>query len=231
LPIKALLFDLDDTLYDEKQFVNSGFNKVAEFVENKFKIDKDFFYKILIDIFNEGKRGNIFNIALERVNIIYDENIIRLMVKIYREHNLKIKLDKGIRSLLIKLKGIYSLGIITDGYFEVQKKKVQALKLEELFDSIIYTDKYGREYWKPDVFGYKLALKELDDILPEETVYIGDNPHKDFIGAKEIGITTVRILCRGREYSNVRLDKDYEADYEIKELQEIIDVLKVLKNK
>lgn len=231
MPIRALLFDLDDTLYEEKQFVNSGFNKVAEFVENKFKIDKDFFYKILIDIFNEGKRGNIFNIALERVNIILDEDIIRSIVKIYREHNPNIELDKNIRSLLIKLRRIYSLGIITDGYFKVQKKKVQALKLEELFDSIIYTDEYGKEYWKPNVYGYKLALKELDDILLEETVYIGDNPHKDFIGAKEIGITTVRILYRNREYGNVRLNKEYEADYEIRELQEIIDVLKVLKNK
>ena len=223
--IRALLFDLDDTLYEEKQFVNSGFNKVAEFVENKFKIDKVFFYKILIDIFNEGKRGNIFNIALERINIIYDKNIICSMVKIYREHKPEIELDKNIRSLLIKLIRIYSLGIITDGYFNVQKKKVQALKLEELFDSIIYTDEYGKEYWKPNVYGYKLALEEFK-VLPEEVVYIGDNPHKDFIGAKKIGITTVRVLYQDREYSNVRLDKDHEADYEIKKLNEIMNLLK-----
>ena len=226
MPIRALLFDLDDTLYDEKQFVKSGFIKVAEFVENKFKIDKDFFYKILIDIFNEGKRGNIFNIALERINIIYDENIICSMVKIYREHNPKIRLDKDVKSLLRKFKGSYSLGIITDGYFEVQKKKVQALKLEELFDSIIYMDKYGKEYWKPNVLGYKLALEEFR-MLPEEAIYVGDNPYKDFIGAKKIGIPTVRILQPGREYYKVRLDKEYEADYEIRELQKIIDVLKV----
>ena len=231
MPIKALLFDLDDTLYDEKQFVQSGFIIVAEFIECKFKINKENFYKILIDIFNNGSRGNIFNLALERVNVAYEEDIIQSMVKIYRGHNPKIRLAEDIKSLIIKLKEIYSLGIVTDGYFEVQKKKVQALKLEELFDSIIYTDKYGREYWKPNVLGYKLALEELGDILPEGTVYIGDNPHKDFIGAKKVGITTVRVLYRNREYSNVRLNKKYEADYEIRELQEIIDVLKVLKNK
>lgn len=226
MSIKALLFDLDDTLYDEKQFVKGGFTKVAEFIEDKIKIDKDLFYKILIEIYNEGIRGNIFNLALEKVNIVYDENIIRTMVKIYHEHNPKIKLDKGIRSLLIKLRGIYSLGIITDGYFEVQKKKVQALKLEELFDSIIYTDEYGKEYWKPRVYGYKLALKKFK-VLPEEAVYIGDNPHKDFIGAKKAGIVTVRITQPGGEYRNIRLDEEHEADYEIRELQEIIDILKV----
>jgi len=225
LPIKALLFDLDDTLYEEKQFVSSGFNKVAEFVEAKFKIDKGLFYKILIDIFDKGKRGNIFNLALEKANIIYDENIIHLMVKTYREHNPKINLDKEIRSLLIKLGSIYSLGIITDGYFEVQKKKVQALKLDELFDSIIYTDEYGKEYWKPDVLGYKVALKDLQ-VSPKQAIYIGDNPHKDFIGAKKIGIITVRIFCEGREYSNIRLDKNYEADYEVKKLSEITNLLK-----
>jgi len=229
LSIRAVLFDLDDTLYKEKQFVESGFSKVAEFVEDKFKIEKKVCYKILVDIFNDGVRGNIFNLALEKVNVAYEENIIRAMVKIYREHNPKIRLDKDIKSLLIKLREIYSLGIVTDGYFEVQKKKVQILKLEELFDAIIYTDKYGKKYWKPNVFGYKLALKELKDLLPEEAVYIGDNPYKDFIGAKKIGITTVRVINQNREYSNIRLDKEYEADYEIRELYEIVDVLKVLK--
>lgn len=227
MSIRALLFDLDDTLYDEKQFVESGFFKVAEFVEDEFKINKKDFYRILIDIFNDGSRGNIFNLALERVNVTYEENIIRAMVKIYREHNPKIRLAEDVKLLLIKLREIYSLGIITDSYFEVQKKKVRALKLEELFDSIIYTDEYGREYWKPNVFSYKLALERFQ-IVPGEAVYTGDNPHKDFIGAKNIGITTVRILQPGREYYKVRLDKEYEADYEIRELHEIIDVLKEL---
>ncbi len=228
MPIKALLFDLDDTLYDEKQFVQSGFIIVAEFIEDKFKINKKDFCKILIDIFNGGSRGNIFNLALERVNVAYEENIIRAMVKIYREHNPKIRLAEDIKLLLTKLRGIYSLGIITDGYFKVQKKKVQALRLEEMFDFIIYTDEYGREYWKPNVFSYKLALERFQ-IVPGEAVYVGDNPHKDFIGAKKIGITTIRVINQDREYSNVSLDKEYEADYEIRELHEIINVLKVLK--
>jgi len=228
LPIKVLLFDLDDTLYEEKQFAVSGFIKVAEFIEDKFKINKDFFCKILIDIFNESKRGDIFNLALKRVNVTYEEKIIHAIVKIYREHNPKIKLDKDVKLLLVKLRKVYSLGIITDGYFEVQKKKVQALRLEGIFDSIIYTDEYRREYWKPDVLGYKLALEKFR-VLPEESIYIGDNPYKDFIGAKKIGISTVRILKSGREYYNVRLDKEYEADYEIRELHEIINVLKALK--
>ena len=228
MSIRALLFDLDDTLYDEKQFIKSGFAKVAEFVENKFKIEKKIYYEILIDIFNGGSRGNIFNLALEKVNVAYGEDIIQSMVKIYREHNPKIRLAEDIKSLIIKLKEIYSLGIVTDGYFEVQKKKVQALRLEELFNSIIYTDEYGREYWKPNVFGYKLALEELGDILPEETVYIGDNPYKDFIGVKKIGITTVRVINQNREYSNVRLNKEYEAHYEIEELIDILELLKKL---
>jgi putative hydrolase of the HAD superfamily len=225
LSIRVILFDLDDTLYDEKQFVKSGFAKVAEFIEEKFSINKIDFYKILIDIYNDGSRGDTFNLALEKLNVVYDEDTIRTMVKTYRKHIPKIKLDKGVRSLLIKLRGIYSLGIITDGYFEVQKNKVQVLKLEELFDSIIYTDQNGKEYWKPNVYGYKLALKIIK-VLSEEAVYIGDNPHKDFIGAKKMGILTVRILQPGREYSKVRLSKGYEADYEIRELCEIMNLLK-----
>lgn len=225
MTIKAILFDLDDTLYEEKEFVKSGFKEVSRFISNKFKINEKIFYKILSNVFSEGVRGNIFNIALERLNINFDENIISLMVKVYREHVPKINLKKNIKYLLLNFRKKYSLGIITDGYFEVQKNKVHALKLEELFDSIIYTDQYGKEYWKPNVFGYKLALEELN-LLPEETVYIGDNPYKDFIGAKKVGIPTVRVLFKGREYSKVRLDKEYEADYEVEKLNEIMNLLK-----
>lgn len=226
MTIKAILFDLDDTLYEEKQFVKSGFIKVAEFIKYKFKINEKDFYKTLIDIYNDGSRGNIFNLALKRVNIIFDKNIIHSMVKLYREHDPKIKLDKDIKLLLLRLKEIYSLGVITDGYFEVQKKKVQALKLGELLDSVIYTDKYGKEYWKPNVLCYKLALEEFR-VSPGEAIYIGSDPYKDFIGAKRIGIPTVRILQPGREHSEVKLTKEYEADYEIRKLHEITNVLKI----
>ncbi len=69
MTIKAILFDLDDTLYEEKEFVKSGFKEVAKFISNKFKINEKIFYKILSNVFSEGIRGNIFNIALERLNI------------------------------------------------------------------------------------------------------------------------------------------------------------------
>jgi len=64
LAIKALLFDLDDTLYNEKIFIKSGFKEVAKFINNKFNIGKKNIFKILIDVFDEGIRENIFNIAL-----------------------------------------------------------------------------------------------------------------------------------------------------------------------
>ncbi len=111
MPIKVLLFDIDDTLYEEKQFIKSGFIKVAEFIEDKFKINKKDFYRILTDIFNRGSRENIFNLALKRANVAYEENIIHSMVKIYREHNPNIRLDKDVKSLLRKFKRSYSLGI------------------------------------------------------------------------------------------------------------------------
>jgi len=225
LTIKAILFDLDDTLYAEKEFVKSGFKEVAKFISNKFKINETIFYNKLFNVFSEGMRGNIFDITLERLNINLEENIIPSMVKVYREHIPTINLKKDIIHLLLNFRKKYSLGIITDGYFEVQKNKIQALKLENLFDIIIYTDRYGKEFWKPSTLGFKLALKNLET-LPEETIYIGDNPYKDFIGAKKVGIPTVRVLFKDREYSKVRLDKEYEADYEVEKLNEIMNLLK-----
>jgi len=109
--IKAILFDLDDTLYDEKEFVKSGFFVVSEYIGSSYEIDKIKFYKDLINIFKKGLRGNIFNLALEKENISYDEKIISKMIDVYRNHTPKIFLDKGIKKLLNEVKNNYLLGL------------------------------------------------------------------------------------------------------------------------
>ena len=59
--LKAILFDLDDTLYLEKDFVKSGFKAVASFIQNDNGINEEVVYDRLWSIFNGGERKNIFN--------------------------------------------------------------------------------------------------------------------------------------------------------------------------
>jgi len=220
--IKVIIFDLDDTLYEERTFVESGFKEVAGYIEGKFKIKKKEFFKILLNIFLKKRRRYIFGIALKKYNL-YSKKLVDRMVNIYRYRKPRIKPHLGVINLLNSLKKKYHLALITDGLGYVQRNKVKALNIERFFDLIIYTDDYGKKKSKPDLYSFRKVLKH-SNISPEEAIYIGDDPHKDFIGVKKLGIKTIRVL-QGR-YKDIKAKKDFEADYNVNKLTEIRRLLK-----
>lgn len=214
---KVIIFDLDDTLYGERAFVEKGFEAVALYIEEQFRINKKEFFEDLKDILKKEGRGHIFDTALRKYNLYSKKNVDKL-VEIYRFHRPNIKLYPGLKNLLKSLRKKYKLGIITDGMGSVQRIKVKALHVKSLFDFIIYTNELGKKRSKPNSYSFKKVL-ECFKISPEEAVYIGDDPHKDFVGAKKVGIRTVRVL-QGR-FENIEAEKGFEADYNIKKITEL----------
>ena len=150
--------------------------------------------------------------------------LILEMVGIYRNHDPIIRSYQDVSTCLIYLKKKYKLGIITDGYSAVQRKKIKALGIEHFFESIIYSDDLNKNNWKPSPLPYQVALERLI-VKADEAVYIGDNPRKDFISAKKIDLLTVRITREDGEYSNIRLDEMHEADYEVAGMDELVILL------
>lgn len=211
--IKAVIFALDDTLYPERDYVESGFLEVARYLAHCFKeLNEAEVYCHLMTLFQKGVRDNIFNLVLDVLNIPQNNGLIHELVRIYQEHTPKITPFPDCLPNLIEFKEQeYSLGIITDGLAKVQKKKITALGLEDYFDSIIYTDDYGRENRKPSQQPYRLSLEELR-VSPDQAIYVGDNPTKDFGGAKAIGLYTTLISRPGEEQSRVRKESYHEAD-------------------
>ncbi|MDO8429803.1 MAG: HAD family hydrolase [bacterium] len=220
--IKAIIFDLDDTLYSEITFVRSGFIAVARYAAINFKVSEKEFYKKLINRFNSDGRGKIFDNILTEYNL-FSKRRVALLVNCYQRHIPNIVLYSEVRSILHALKKKYGLGIITDGKGMVQRKKVRALKLKFFFDCIMYTHDYGKE--KPHPFSFKKMLLHFQ-VQPEEAVYIGNNPYKDFIGARRVGLKTIRIL-RG-DFKFLKLNKKYEADYCLQNLKNLPKLLTVL---
>lgn len=223
--IEVIIFDLDDTLYNERDFVFSGFMEVAKYLGNKYSLDRDILYEDILDIFQEQGRGKIFNILCDKHGL--KENIENL-VSIYRNTLPNIKLYNDALYVLEKLKGQYKLGIITDGKNTVQWNKLKALDVEKYMDKIIVTDDHGEDYWKPSEKPFKAMIKYFGG-NPEEYIYIGDNPNKDFIGCKKLGIKTIRIIRETGDHMNTFLSEEYEADYKIKSLLELENILKLLK--
>ncbi len=224
--IKAIIFDLDDTLYEELSFVKGGFNEVAEEISKESKIGKEEIFNFLVNILSSHGRGKVFDICLEKLNLSKKIKISNL-VKTYREHTPKLDLYFGAKETLQQLKSKYLIGLISDGDVGVQKKKVDSLKIKDLFNYIIFTWEFGEQKQKPDTFSYKKMIEKLN-LMPEQIVYVGDDPHKDFIGAKKLNIKTIRVLT-GR-FAKLKLSKEYEADFEIRELKEIFNILENLNN-
>ncbi|MGU9332072.1 HAD family hydrolase [Clostridium perfringens] len=220
--IKAIVFDLDDTLISERDYIKSGFKVVSNYIEGKYSIDQKKVFNKMEELFKKSTK-NVFNRTLEHFKIKYEKEDILKLISIYRNHVPDIKFFDDVIPTLEELrKRGYKLGIITDGYKETQNRKLNALKCREFFDEIIITDELGREYWKPHEKSYKLISEKLD-IKPEEYIYVGDNSIKDFVNAKKIGVKTILIKRDLGIYSNNITNKDYMADYEISELKSLLN--------
>ncbi len=218
--IKLVAFDLDDTLYPERDFVLSGFKAVSDYLKDNFGSSKDYFDEFK-NLFENGCRTNIFNIGLRNLKIDYDDSLIFKMVEVYRNHAPNINLYEDAAYILSQLKNKYKLALISDGYLSTQKNKIQSLDIEHYFDEIILTDEYGREFWKPNTFPFRKTMQYFCT-GGSENVYIGDNPAKDFYAPNLLGWTTVHIQRQHSEYSNIEVkNKIYQPKHKINNLRNI----------
>ncbi len=192
--ITTVIFDLDDTLYDEVDFCRSGFRAAARHIATlSDKWSACDIFETIWKCFTTGDRGSTFNAALAELGIPCDAGIIAGLVEIYRTHVPDLALPPESRKALDELRGRYTLGLLTDGFLPTQRLKVQALGIEHYFQAIVYTEELGRDHWKPSPRGFEKALEMLD-ARPEYTVYVADNETKDFIAPNRLGLLTIQVL-------------------------------------
>ena len=222
--IKAIIFDLDDTLISEMQYIESGYRHISELLTDITHVDDNSIFSLLMDLFHDSPK-NVFNRLFDKLNISYKEDNILKLVEIYRNHEPHIQFfDDVLPNLeLLKVKGIKT-GIITDGYISTQRNKLRILNANKYFDHIIVTQELGRKYWKPHPRPFEL-MKDKLNIEFNEMVYVGDNPEKDFYISCIYPIKTVRI---DRENSIHRMNDYY---YDIKENLLIRNLNELLKTK
>lgn len=225
--IKAVVFDLDDTLYNERDFVYKGFMEVAKYICDKYHMEIQEIYNSILEIFHKDGRGKVFNRLCDKYNLNED---IDNLVEIYRNATPTLNLYDDATYILERLRGNYLLGIITDGKNTVQWNKIRSLNLEKYMDKIIVTDDYGKEYWKPSEEPYKDMLNFFR-IKSKECIYIGDNPCKDFISAKKLGIHTIRIIREIGDYMNIFISDEFEAEYKVKSLIDVELIIDLINKK
>ena len=169
--IEAVIFDLDDTLYSEKDYVRSGFQAAAP--------DK---FDALWQAFLDGKP------AFDTVMPEQKEKALAA----YRTHKPNISLYPGVREMLCRIKaGGRKLGMITDGRPEGQWAKIEALGIARLFDEIIVTDELGGTVFRKPCDKAFQMMREILKVPFEKMVYVGDNLKKDFIAPEQLGMRAI----------------------------------------
>ncbi len=223
----VIVFDLDDTLYDETTYVKSGFKAVASFLHTTYQLPaKEVYLDLLAEL--EKGRGSIFDSVLKKKHI-FSEKLTRKCVTVYRFHKPEIKLDTVVVNCLKRFKG-YPVYIVTDGNKIVQHNKIKALGLDKKVKGFYITHRYGVQYAKPSSYCF-LKICEREKTTPDQVVYIADNLHKDFVGIKPLGFKTIRMLTG--PYANIQKHESYHADMKISSLDELTDELisKVFRSK
>lgn len=185
--LKAIVFDLDDTLYGEKEYVKSGYFAVSQMLPQIKNAEEKLWQAF------EEKKSAIDELLLSEG--IYSDELKQKCLEVYRSHQPTIHLYDGVAEMLTLLRERgFLLGIITDGRPEGQWAKMKALKLTEYVDQIIVTDELGGvEYRKPNKKAFEL-LKELFGVRFSEMCYVGDNIKKDFIPCEQLDIKPIYFV-------------------------------------
>lgn len=216
---RVLVFDLDDTLYLERDYVRSGFLAVSEHLA-RGKLAGEFF-PVAWEMFERGKRGSVFDEALEALGVPSDPSLIQELVEVYRTHKPSISLCPDAMRLLEALRGKFPMALITDGPVASQSAKIDALALRAVFDHLILTDEWGTEFRKPHERAFRHVEDQWQEHRPGDFTYIADNPLKDFLTPKARGWRTVRVARDGGEHRHRPMAGRHAADEVVTSLEEL----------
>lgn len=204
--IKAVIFDLDDTLYPEWSYIKQGFlavsGKLCEDFNLNTKYSSNDIYKVLKNIFFNNTRIRIFNYLPEFLpEIRIDEKyIVNEIVPTYRFSEKTLKCYPDVKPTLDKLYGNIKIGMVSNGNVDVQNNKIDLLKIRKYFDEIEISGNYPPKNAKPSTYMLNKILGVFE-LEAQEILYVGDNPLRDICAIKA-GCNFFRIKRDGGLYVN-----------------------------
>ena len=226
--IECIIFDLDDTLFEEVEYCKSGFRKIAAVLAEKTNVASiQEFYDAFWYQFKSGNPKTIFNSVLDQFNIDYDGNYIRRLIEIYRSHLPTITLPDDSRKVLDHLHLHSKIALLSDGFLPAQRLKLQALGIEHYFQCIVLTEELGRDYWKPSPVGFRKIVEELD-VSNGNCVYVGDNLTKDFIAPNQLGFRSIQLKRPNKLHNDPPATIEGKPEFVIKSINVLPSLLKKL---
>jgi putative hydrolase of the HAD superfamily len=218
MPPPCIVFDLDDTLYLERDYVRSGFDAVGRWAAIAIGLPdcSDLAWRA----FESGIRGSIFQTVLSQAGRTPDAHVVEQMVNVYRSHSPCISLPPDTVHCLRTLREQAVLGVITDGFVQTQQAKCSSLSLPDVVDIIICTGQWGPEYYKPNPYVFRYLEEQIRTPV-SGFVYVADNPAKDFQAPLALGWDVIRVRRPTGLYSSREWNPGPPPYLEVEDLWEV----------
>ena len=213
---KIFIFDLDDTLYKEIDFLYSAYLEIAGWIELKFSLKG--IYVFMLEAYKE--KADVFYRLIDN----YDLSLTKTdLLSVYRSHRPDIRLELDTLKALEILKQDFMLGMITDGRSITQRNKFRALRLDQFIENenLVISEEFGSE--KPSERNFMFFQNKYADA---KFVYVGDNLRKDFITPNKLGWKTICLLDDGRNIhrQDFSCQEEYLPDVKIRTLKELLSL-------
>jgi len=182
--IRVVSFDLDDTLYEHRQYVTAGFEAAAEVVQER--TGEDVYDDLVTAYFEDGEYERTFDIVLESRGL--STELVPDLVTKYHDVIGNLSPYPGVSSTLNQLGGQYEIALVTDG--KNGKNKLERLGLSDHFHFVYETDPRDFSKHAPKPFR---RLFDHFGVEPNQTVYVGNDPRIDFRQPNRLGMYTVRV--------------------------------------
>jgi putative hydrolase of the HAD superfamily len=218
--VNAVIFDLDNVLYDETDYVFAAFHVIGAFLSEKSSFSEDeIFDKLVCDLKEKGSMyPRLFNDALTDIGL--DQEMLPEILRLYGSVDADLKLFPESENTLLTLRRLgIKLALVTNGNVGIQRNKIRLLGIEKFFDVIVCARETPEAVEKPNPSSYKIAIERMG-VSSEETLCVGDNPHTDFWGASRLGMHTVRLLFG--EFKEVQLTNEFEAKIVLSNLAQLL---------
>ncbi|MFH1248880.1 MAG: TIGR02253 family HAD-type hydrolase [archaeon] len=222
--IKAIIFDLDNTLIDFWRFKTVSVNAaIKAMVKKGLNANEKEASKIIRELYEQ--RGMeykyIFQELMMRVNKKVDYRILAHGLIAYRKTRGNFLVSyKGVRKTLEKLRKKYKLAILSDAPRIKAWLRLVSMRIEDFFEVVVTFDDTMK--MKPDASPFMKVLKELK-VEPQEAVMIGDNIKRDIMGGRAVGMKTIFA-----KYGNAKRKIKSNADFEIEKIEELIKIMPLL---
>jgi putative hydrolase of the HAD superfamily len=189
---RAVVFDLDDTIYPYRRFTLSGFAEVARHLERAHGLDARLGFSAMTGASRGLDRGREIQACLAQHDLPIA--LASELLDLFRHHQPRLRLPRSAaRALATLRRGGWRVGVLTNGQPSIQRRKVDALGLAPYVDAIVYAAACGRGLGKPEPEAFAEIARQVQ-VPASRVVFVGNDERCDVQGAIDAGMRAVR--CR-----------------------------------